>query len=329
MKRRILIPIPKDEDEEPRSEAASKVFPISASKAHEARCFSTESMGLALFAMSPSQHGTVLDEVRLAALLNYWTSEDIHYTKSDENPILLFTNEDQYNAGNGSSWIDAEVCFAVMEVATMNPLGFYIRGGAQAPFHRPQVVVRQLAPSSAEREIATLHDSEGPKHDHGWLAFLAWRIAMTLGMKNQSEAGALFEVSASGPYSAFLPHGPLNGAPAAITLYTTDASGDSDDRVLNNAIWRPRGSPVPAAMSEDDPMPPAEAGQPKVLPPIYRERRSVLHIDLGGDFWVEETRCPECAQRLIIHTPASMCPSGRPVGLTVKCDDCKHSFGWP
>lgn len=65
------------------------------------------------------------------------------------------------------------------------------------------------------------------------------------------------------------------------------------------------------------------------LPPIYKDKRTTLHVNLGGDFWVEQTRCPRCAQRLIIHAPSSMCPDGQPVGLTVKCGDCKHSFGWP
>jgi len=96
---------------------------------------------------------------------------------------------------------------------------------------------------------------------------------------------------------------------------------------MGEQIWT--DNPVPwggASPAEEESPAPTVARE---HPPIYKEKRTSLHIDLGGDFWVEETRCPSCAQRLIIHAPASMCPSGRPVGLTVKCGDCKHSFGWP
>lgn len=336
MKRRVLIPL--DPDPEPPADERT-YYPITTVKGGLARGFTTEGLRTALNSLSNNPNGSYLmDETGQQVMLRLWENYDEHTAEAVNQSITLFTSAQQndYRREGDASWIENEVCIGVLSVNGINPLGFYIRGGAQAPFHMVQVVVRILSPAFAEEEIKALHpDGEGPAYDHGFLAFIAWRIAMTLTMEDQTGVADFYNVSCAHGFTTFVDHRSIYGAamrdapPLCITLHTFGATGDSTNDSLNNAIWRKAGEPI---RSDEDPWGIGEAveeWEPKELPPIYKERRTSLHINLGGDFWVEETRCPMCAQRLIIHAPASMCPSGRPVGLTVKCGDCKSSFGWP
>lgn len=320
MKRKVLIPIDGEDPEPPAPKQT--YYPITTVKAGLARGFTTVGLRTALNCLWNDPNGAYLmDEMGQQKMLHWWNAHDEHTAEALNQSITLFTVYEQNDWGD-SSWIENEVLIGVLSVNGINPLGFYIRGGAQAPFHMVQVVVRTLSPAFAHEEIHDLHpDAEGPAYDHGWLAFIAWRIAMTLTMEDQAGVADFYNVSCANGFTAFLNHRSVD-APLVMTLHTFGATGDSTDDSLNNAVWRQAGNEL--AWSEA-----VEDHEPKELPPIYKERRTSLHINLGGDFWVEETRCPMCAQRLIIHAPASMCPSGRPVGLTVKCGDCKSSFGWP
>lgn len=327
MKRKILIPIPKDEDKAPPS---GTYYPITRQKAIEAARFTTEPMRAALEWFKP--HGPVsmatMSQPHQTTLLRMWENDEAHRTMALDHPITLFTQSDSHE------WIEREECFGVLEVRNRTPLGFFIRGGAQAPFHGPQVIVRALAPSVAQSWIENIHpDDEAPIWDHGFLAFLAWRITMTLTMDERDEAGLVFNVNPKNTVWDELLLRPRDSDPFTIRLYTHGATGESDPEnhaAMTNRIWRQSGNPIDFEEPDDlDGFGAILGEHRRGLPPIYKERRTSLHINLGGDFWVEETRCPNCAQRLIIHAPASMCPSGRPVGLTVKCGDCKHSFGWP
>lgn len=330
MKRKVLIPIDGEDPEPPAPKPT--YYPITTVKAGLARGFTTVGLRTALNCLWNDPNGAYhMDEMGQQKMLHWWNAHDEHTAEALNQSINLFTSTQQSDWGD-PSWIENEVCIGVLSVVGMNPLGFYIRGGAQAPFHMVQVVVRILSPAFAEEEIKAMHpDAEGPAYDHGFLAFIAWRIAMTLTMEDQTGVADFFNVSCAHGFSDFLDQRVARGDHGSflMTLHTFGATGDSTNDSLNNAIWRQAGNPI---NSEEDPWGIGEAvenHEPEELPPIYKERRTSLHINLGGDFWVEETRCPNCAQRLIIHAPASMCPSGRPVGLTVKCGDCKSSFGWP
>lgn len=327
MKRKILL---STEDSEPPERKPT--YPITTVKAGLARGFTTIGLRTALNNLSrdgalagETPRQMVMDSMKQEVMLRLWMGDDEHTAEAVNNPIHLITPIQQDEEGD-SSWIEQEVLIGVLSVQGLNPLGFYIRGGAQVPFHMSQVVVRTLSPAFASEEILELHpDNEGPALDHGWLAFIAWRIAMTLTMDDQESVAEFVNVKSTALFHEFMLTPVPSISPLVVSLHTFGASGESTDDSLNNAIWREAGDPV---RSEEDPHPSREEPM-TVLPPIYKERRTSLHINLGGDFWVEETRCPRCAQRLIIHAPASMCPSGRPVGLTVKCGACKSSFGWP
>jgi hypothetical protein len=323
MKRKILIPIGGEDEAPPRP---ATYYPITRTKAIEAARFTTEPMRAALESFNRAEPFT-MSNPRQTTLLRMWEDGDAHRNMALDHPITLFTQSDSHE------WIEQEKCFGVLEVRDRTPLGLFIRGGAQAPFHGPQVIVRALAPSVAQSWIENIHpDDEAPIWDHGFLAFLAWRITMTLTMDERDTAGFVFNVKSDTDWDEFL-HRPRDSDPFTIRLYTHGATGESkpeNHAALTNRIWRQSENPIDFEEPDDlDGFGAILGEHRRGLPPIYKERRTSLHINLGGDFWVEETRCPNCAQRLIIHAPASMCPSGRPVGLTVKCGDCKHSFGWP
>lgn len=319
MRRKILIPSSMHTDK-------PTLYPISWGKAKQAAGFTTDGLQDALNSLNLALMRTENQE----ALIHLWTNDDRHTAEALENPITILTSTTPtIGSEEDERWHEQEVLFAVLESMGNNALGFYIRGGAQAPFHLSQVVVRRLAPSQSAEAIKLLWpDGECPVSDHGWLAFMAWRIAMCLTMDDQEGVAQFVNVKCGTDvrFSVFVDH-TYRMDPQVITLHTFGASGDSSEMTLNNAIWREADNPL----SDEDigVVATVEEREPEALPPIYKDKRTTLHIDFGGDFWVQQTRCPKCAQRLIIHAPASLCPSGQPVGLTVKCASCKTSFGWP
>lgn len=60
----------------------------------------------------------------------------------------------------------------------------------------------------------------------------------------------------------------------------------------------------------------------KSIEPAYKDTRPLLTLDLGGDFWIEETRCKNCGRKVLVRLPLSQCATGRP-NSPYRCPDCK------
>jgi hypothetical protein len=219
------------------------------------------------------------------------------------------------------------------------PQGVFMRGLGCAPKHRMKVCVKTVSPRAAHDFQAELMGGEEERKNavHTRLSQVMHRLLAFVANCDVRDAGAFGIEGEEESLESFLRDcmvhegakwGGRVFAPARCQTDIVNTQPMRRGWAMGEQIWTDNPAPW-------DAHPPAEEQEspaPTVVrehPPIYKEKRTSLHIDLGGDFWVEETRCPSCAQRLIIHAPASMCPSGRPVGLTVKCGDCKHSFGWP
>lgn len=242
------------------------------------------------------------------------------------------------------------------------PQGVFMRGLAWAPKHRMSVCLKTITPRDAHEFQAKLMNIPDAKEHltdlahlpngvdqgnavHTRLSQVMHRLTGFVTNCDANHAGAFGIEGESSALNDFLmsahyerTHGETNLWEGRIyspsRCLRAGVSPDSEMNDRERRGWE-MGEAIFNTVSDlttDSDEEPAPLGQDDLLselPPIYKERRASLHINLGGDFWVEETRCPACSQRLIIHAPSSLCPSGRPAGLTVKCGDCKHSFGWP
>ena len=64
------------------------------------------------------------------------------------------------------------------------------------------------------------------------------------------------------------------------------------------------------------------------IKPMWREDRPIIYFKktrVKNPFWIEETRCNRCGQRIIISLAKAQCPKGIPATL-VKCGSCKREF---
>jgi len=256
---------------------------------------------------------------------------------------------------NENGWVrtDEAVQIGVIWPKDRVPQGVFMRGQGCAPKHRMEVCLKTISPRDAHDFQSVLQGEtemvSAPKNNavHTRLSQVMARLIGFIANGDWDEGGA-FGICGETENLAGLINSARSDASSPTIgwkgrLYAPQRFSTTSRRYadairrgweMGDAIWTNIPSEWDGETNEWE-------GFPRVvehdenpfvvqeLPPIYKERRASIHINLGGDFWVEETRCPKCAQRLIIHTPASMCPSGHPVGLTVKCGDCKHSFGWP
>lgn len=60
----------------------------------------------------------------------------------------------------------------------------------------------------------------------------------------------------------------------------------------------------------------------RVVPPIHNDKRLPIKLDLGGNYWVEQSRCKNCGQRVIVHLPERKCSADGPPHGSWKCPDC-------
>jgi len=243
-----------------------------------------------------------------------------------------------------SEWADTDeaIQIGVLWPTDRVPQGIFMRGLGCAPKHRMKVCAKSISPRAAHEFQVELMGGEDERKNavHTRLSQVMHRLLAFVANCDVGDAGAFGIEGEEESLESFLRDCMFHGgagfsgrvfAPARCQTAIVNHTLSPQMRrgwAMGEEIWT--DNPVPwggasPAEEEESPVPTVA----REHPPIYKEKRPSLHIDLGGDFWVEETRCPSCSQRLIIHAPASMCPSGRPVGLTVKCGDCKHSFGWP
>ena len=64
------------------------------------------------------------------------------------------------------------------------------------------------------------------------------------------------------------------------------------------------------------------------IKPMWREDRPIIYFKktrVKHPYWIEETRCSACGQRIIISLAEAQCPTGIPATL-VKCGSCKREF---
>ena len=338
MKRRILIPL----DEEPPKERRTGTYNEQERVRHE----------LAYEEVPYHPNKPILGYVGLAE--RYTESADFGTLKMSTDAVVQVLHAIGETPALGeividdTDWpiTDEAVQIGVIWPNGRVPRGVFMRGKGCAPKHRMEVCLKTIPPREAHEFQEALMDGDERKNAiHTRLSQVMHRLvafAASGDVETHSSFGIEGTEHALSAFLADLTTGSgeeWNGRVYAPARHTgTHPQGEHTASALRRGwemgedIWTDNPTPWGGwpTMSEDFAFEDeAVAARPQVLPPIYKEKRTSLHINLGGDFWVEETRCPSCAQRLIIHAPASMCPSGRPVGLTVKCGDCKHSFGWP
>tara|TARA_R110000803_G_scaffold112624_4_gene180959 strand:- start:1467 stop:2378 length:912 start_codon:yes stop_codon:yes gene_type:complete len=61
--------------------------------------------------------------------------------------------------------------------------------------------------------------------------------------------------------------------------------------------------------------------------PMWQEHTPIVYYNRNqrNQFWIEETRCKTCGQRIIVHLNKAQCPEGTP-DTTIRCSACKSDF---
>lgn len=71
---------------------------------------------------------------------------------------------------------------------------------------------------------------------------------------------------------------------------------------------------------------PVQVVEEHTIEPCWKEQRPIVyHQKNRATYWVEETRCKSCGQRIIIHLNKAQCPNGAP-DVKIKCAACKVPF---
>ena len=212
------------------------------------------------------------------------------------------------------------------------------------PAHMPHVIVEQITPN----QVAAFQESYVP-YRHCLLHEITMRVFTTIfsgtdgddfsafGIWNDLDHpekqfhvydGAFDWFSVWEKYETIGLHTPYQGYVfGPLGMAYDPAIGEASEEVHARLMAQETdislyNSDAPPTVSETDEAPPIE----HKIEPCWKEQRPIIyHQRNRAKYWVEETRCKSCGQRIIIHLNKAQCPNGAP-DVKIKCATCKNPF---
>ena len=214
------------------------------------------------------------------------------------------------------------------------------------PAHMPHVIVEQITPN----QVAAFQKSYVP-YRHCLLHEITMRVFTTIfsgtdgddfsayGIWNDLDhpekemyvEGRFDWFSAWEKYETIGSHTPYQGYIFGPLGMAYDPENDGVAEYVHASLMASEtdislyNSDAPS-VSETDEIPTDFFGAEYKIEPCWKEQRPIIyHQRNRAKYWVEETRCKSCGQRIIIHLNKAQCPNGAP-DVSIKCATCKNLF---
>ena len=245
---------------------------------------------------------------------------------------------------------DYDLIGVVQSTNGLSSFGIYIARNKEP--HQPQVCVELMTPAAATEA------SERPNHwdfKHALLNQIVHRVAAVIfsdieghdfgafGVYGTSTLTPRFLITSDYDWQTIKENalrnvGRIDGEPywkgsiqcPRDASYTTDDHHSKDRGIL----WDELIYNVPAVSDADTHVYVEEEDTKSVIPekwhtikPMWKEHTPIVYYNRNqaNQFWIEETRCKTCGQRIIVHLSKAQCPEGTP-DTTIRCSACKNDF---
>lgn len=211
------------------------------------------------------------------------------------------------------------------------------------PIHLPIVCVEQITPNQGKD-----FQEQYKPYQHSLLHEITMRVFVAIFSGTENEDFSAFgiwnnvftetEVYSGSEYDWTYVHEKYRTSVVSYSGYVFGACGGTfdDEREFTDehgaTIQRITSERMDIAMygtginDETEASSPVQVVEEHIIEPCWKEQRPIIyHQRNRANYWVEETRCKSCGQRIIIHLNKAQCPNGAP-DVTIKCATCKIPF---
>jgi hypothetical protein len=245
---------------------------------------------------------------------------------------------------------DYENIGVVQSTNGLSSFGIYM--AKNKPPHQPEICVDLMTPATA---AAITEDNGGFAFRHALLNQIVHRVAVCIFSAIEGSDFGAFGVYSSGTYDPNEPFRINSGfdwqgikqnaieydskpfwqgivncpRPTSVGPFTSTEKPRTVDKRIYANLYDTAHSDYHGADADTQVYVEEEDITPVIhtIKPMWKEHTAIVYYNRNqsNQFWIEETRCKTCGQRIIVHLSKAQCPEGTP-DTTIRCSACKNDF---